>query len=143
MGQSFFWCLLYLLAFSSYMYINVYHDYILYMYQAQKDRKAQTNIMIWTVKPQPWDQGSYIVNICDGYYYWGSKPHLVVRSEPMVCRISTISLSMFMLSFIFCDSTWGFWVEVNLCRFFFIICLHMYYHWRSSYQEGRGRGGSH
>jgi hypothetical protein len=25
-------------------------------------------------------------------------------------------------------------VEVNLCRCFFIICLYMYYHWRSSYQ---------
>jgi hypothetical protein len=33
-----------------------------------------------------------------------------------------IILFMFMLSFIFCDNMWSFWVEANLCRFFFIDC---------------------
>jgi len=35
-----------------------------------------------------------------------------------------------------CDSMWCFWVEVN-CTFV-IICLYLYCHWRSSYQEEEG-----
>ena len=38
-----------------------------------------------------------------------------------------------MLSFICCDSTWSFWMEVNLSRLF-IVWFYMYCHWRSSYQ---------
>jgi hypothetical protein len=32
-----------------------------------------------------------------------------------------------------------YWVEANLCRFFFIVYLYMFFRWRPSYQEGRVR----
>ena len=34
-----------------------------------------------------------------------------------------------------CPYMHTFWVEVNLCRFFFIVCWYMHCHWRSSYQK--------
>jgi len=29
----------------------------------------------------------------------------------------------------FCFSMWSFWVEVNLCSFYFIFCLYILYMW--------------
>jgi hypothetical protein len=29
----------------------------------------------------------------------------------------------------------SFWVKVNLCMFFLIVCLFLYCHWKSNYQE--------
>jgi len=57
-------------------------------------------------------------------------------NETSLCKtIQMKDTSMFN----FCDSMWSSWVEVNLCRFFLIVCLYMYWrwHWRSNYQEGR------
>ena len=36
----------------------------------------------------------------------------------------------------FLYSMCSFWVPANTCRSF-IVCLYMYWHWRSNYQEGR------
>ena len=39
----------------------------------------------------------------------------------------------FMVSFVFCDSMWSFWVEANIR-----VCLFVYYRWRSSYPDLAG-----
>ena len=60
--------------------------------------------------------------------------HMQTMNHLRVFTDSAIVLSMIMLSFIFVIACGLFEWK---CTFFFIVCLYMYYCWRSSYQEGR------
>jgi YD repeat-containing protein len=61
-------------------------------------------------------------------YQWNEQPHLTSIHW-------TKKKTWCWLSFIFCDSMWSFWVEVNLCRF----CYHLFIYvlLLISYQEWR------
>jgi hypothetical protein len=64
---------------------------------------------------------------------------MFVRCYMFVFIIWYFILYCFHISiFLFCDNTymWSVWVEENLCRFLFIVCLYMYCHWRSRYEAG-------
>ena len=54
-------------------------------------------------------------------------------SDPRSNVFVSLVLSMFMVSFVFCDSMWSFWVEANMR-----VCLFVYYRWRSSYPDLAG-----
>ena len=68
------------------------------------------------------------------YEFWLSLCK-IVRSSIILLLPLLNALSMFML--FICDNMWSFWVEANLCKVFFFVCLYMHCLWRSSYQEGR------
>jgi hypothetical protein len=66
----------------------------------------------------------------------GPKPINGITTRSIILLLPLLNaLSMFML--FICDNMWSFWVEANLCKVFFFVCLYMHCLWRSSYQEGR------
>ena len=67
---------------------------------------------------------------------------LLLYCPCLCCHSLTLLLYCPCLCCHFCNSMWSFWVEANLWKKnygipFFIVCLYMYWRFRSNYQMGR------